>query len=456
MSREVNAQPASSHSFRFRAFRFRGRIPASKSILNRLLILRSFEPGLTIDGDSHSDDVVKMKSALASLLGDGQGRGVGGVGVPHESGGEVADCGSAGTTLRFLALRASRIPGTHHLSGSRRLFERPQNELVHLMRQLGCEAELGPQRITIRGEGWKIPEEGLIIDRSVSSQFASGVLLSAWDLPVPLRMRFAGDIVSESYFAMTVELVRRAGLRMTRPSSAELVVEPRSRLVSQTIIAESDLSSAFSVAALAAVAGRAEFESYPARSLQPDGVFAEMFQRMGCRVEFIEADGVLVVERPDGNLRPIDWDLRESPDLFPVLSVVCAFAEGRSRLHGAPHLAHKESNRIEKSAELIRIMGRESHAIEGGLEIEGRAPTDRDDASRESIHVSVPVSAPVSIPVGVPVNAPVYDTDHDHRLAMAAAVARAGGVAIRILHPVVVTKSFPEFFDIAGGAERVP
>lgn len=419
----MNAQPALFHSF---SFRFRGRIPASKSILNRLLILRSFESGLTIDGDSHSDDVVKMKSALASLLGKDDG--------------ETADCGSAGTTLRFLALRASRISGTHYLSGSRRLFERPQDELVHLIRQLGCEAELSSQRLTIRGSGWRIPEEGLVIDRSVSSQFASGVLLSAWDLPVPLRMRFAGDIVSESYFAMTVELVQRAGLRMTRPASTELVVEPRSRLVPQTIVAESDLSSAFSVAALAAVAGRAEFESYPARSLQPDGVFVEILRRMGCRVEFVEVGDVLMVERPSGNLRPIDWDLRESPDLFPVLSVVCAFADGRSRLHGAPHLAHKESNRIEKSAELIRIMGRESRAIEGGLEIEGRAPdakpVDRDDACQKIISV--------------------YDTDHDHRLAMAAAVARAGGVAVRILHPEVVTKSFPEFFDIAGGVERVP
>lgn len=401
-------------------FHFRGRIPASKSILNRLLILRSFEYGLIIDGDSDADDVVKMKHALAQL-----------------DRGEMADCGHAGTTLRFLALRASRLPGTHHLAGSLRLFQRPQTEIIRILEQLGCQADVGPQRLTIRGQGWNVPDQGLKIDRSISSQFASAVLLSAWDLPKPLALRFEGEAVSEPYFAMTLELARQAGMRFEVVSPKEVVVAAGSRVTPQIFLAETDISSAFSVAALAALRGVAEFQAWPDRSLQPDSVFPEILEKMGCRVAFVEELGhnhlshlkTLRIERPVGDLKPVNWDLRDCPDLFPVLAALCAFAEGRSRLFGAPQLAHKESSRIEKSAELVRLAGRKAREIEGGLEIDGSSATSEHSDMKD--------------------NRLPFDTDHDHRLAMAAAVVRAAGIPIRILHPEVINKSFPAFFSVA-------
>ena len=134
------------------SFSFRGQIPASKSILNRLLIIQSFSPRLVLESDTDADDVVKMRNGLKQVLR-----------------GEPADCSAAGTTLRFLALRASRLAGTHHLSGSLRLFERPQTELSRLLTQLGCEAEIRLQRMTVRGQGWVKPEGDIVIDRSVSS-----------------------------------------------------------------------------------------------------------------------------------------------------------------------------------------------------------------------------------------------------------------------------------------------
>lgn len=400
-------------------FHFRGRIPASKSILNRLLILRSFEYGLVIDGDSNADDVIKMRNALAQF-----------------ERGEMADCGHAGTTLRFLALRASRLPGTHHLAGSLRLFQRPQTEIIRLLEQLGCQADVGPQRLTIRGQGWVVPKQGLAIDRSVSSQFASAVLLSAWDLPEPLSLRFEGDAVSESYFAMSLELARRAGMKFEKVSDSEVIVAAGSRVVPQILDAETDVSSAFAVAGLAAMRGVAEIEAWPDQSLQPDSVFPQILEKMGCRVAFVEETGhnhlshlkTLRIERPEGSLKPVDWDLRDCPDLFPVLAALCAFAGGRSRLFGAPHLAHKESSRIEKSAELVRLAGRKAREIEGGLEIDGQPAIS--ESSMKDIRLS-------------------FDTDHDHRLAMAAAVVCAGGVPVKIQHPEVINKSFPGFFSIA-------
>ncbi len=422
-------------------FLFRGKIPASKSILNRLLILNSFDPLFEVGGESVADDVVKMKYALAAILSGDKDQ--------HNMHGVTADCGAAGTTLRFLALRASRIPGTHHLTGTLRLFERPQDELVRLIAQLGCTAELGPQRLTIRGAGWSFGEHGVEIDRSVSSQFASALLLSAWDLPMDLHIRFAGELVSDSYFTMTKELVRRAGMKFVEPSPRELIVRAFSRIQPQQVQAESDLSSAFAVAALAvAVGGSAEILDWPSQSLQPDRVFIDILRAMGVDLEEkIEMQGrsLHVSSRLTATLAPIEWDLKEAPDLFPVLSVLCALANGRSRLFGAPHLAHKESNRIIKSAELVEMVGGVARVIAGGLEIDG-SMQKRSLSGETSPRASSQSNEDNIFSL---INKKSFSTDHDHRLAMAAAVACAAGAPIEILEPQVVNKSFPEFWNIA-------
>ncbi|MES2962526.1 MAG: 3-phosphoshikimate 1-carboxyvinyltransferase [Bdellovibrionota bacterium] len=388
-------------------FRFRGTISSSKSILNRLLVIQSHAPSLQIVGDSKADDVVKMRSALASMLK-----------------GEPADCGSAGTTLRFLALRASRLQGTHHLSGSLRLFSRPHDEIVRLLAQLGREAEIRLQRLTVRGGDWTLSKSEVVVDRSISSQFASALFLNAWGLPFDLHVRFEGEAVSEPYFAMTLELVERAGMKIEKLENGTLRVPNGSRVTASKLESEIDLSSAFSLAALAAVSGgRVEIQDWPEKSLQPDRAFASILDAMDCEVTMRSS---LIVSRTSGSpLKAIEQSMKHCPDLFPVLAVLCAYAEGTSRLSGAPHLAAKESDRIAKTAELLKALGRKARVIDGGLEIEGR-PFDKSSAVKPF----------------------KYDTDHDHRLAMAAAVARAAGAMIELTDENVVNKSFPGFWTL--------
>jgi 3-phosphoshikimate 1-carboxyvinyltransferase len=402
-------------------------IPPSKSIINRFLIINSYEPEFLFQSNTQADDVVKMKSALADF-----------------SKGELADCGSAGTTLRFMAMRVSRRAGSHHLRGSLRLFERPHNEIVSILHQLGCEAELRLQRLTIRGRGWQVPESGLVIDRTQSSQFASALLLNSWGLPKPLKISFGGgeeDAVSNGYFSMTLAVVKQAGMCFLSESPNEIVVAPECRVKAQFAEAEPDLSSAFAVAALAAVSGKAEILDFPKSSLQPDVAFVEILEQMGCQIQRTESS--LFVEMPESHLRAISCDLNNSPDLFPVLAVLCALAKGTSRLHGAPHLEHKESARITKSAELVRLMGRKVRPIDGGLEIDGVERSERDLRTSSGAAPARP---------GIQ----SFNPDHDHRLAMAAAVARAAGAAIDILHPEVVNKSFPTFWEIEGSRKCEP
>ena len=169
------------------------------------------------------------------------------------------------------------------------------------------------------------------------------------------------------------------------------------------------------------MAGEAEIQLFPSVSLQPDFAFIKILRHMGGNVNW--KNGSLCVKRSGSPLKPIDIDLRNSPDLFPVLSVLCALADGGSRLHGAPQLAYKESNRIEKSAELVRRMGRKVETSTDGMVIHG------------SSEMNFPWRAKI-------------DPDQDHRIAMAAAVAKAVGAKLEITDPSVVSKSFPEFWDV--------
>lgn len=385
---------------------FKGRLPGSKSLLNRLLILQSYSHGLRIEGDSKADDVAKMKSALADIL--------------H---GREADCGAAGTVLRFLAVRASRIPGRHVLCGRARLMERPQQELTRLLSQLGCRAEIEGERMIISGEGWILPGTAITVDRSFSSQFASAVLLNAWDLPGPLSLAWQGSVVSEPYLRMTIRLVQSAGMALTE-SSRGISIAPRSQVAASVMEAEMDLSSAFSVAAVAvASGGSARFENWPKDSSQSDAVFPGLLERMGCAVS---RDGdVRIVAPSDRRFLSIDADLKGAPDLFPVLAALCALAEGDSRLFGAPHLSHKESDRIAQIARLLRLANVDNMPLPDGIAIHG-------SANRRSIESAA------------------FDPADDHRIAMAAQVLNAAGARIDITDPSVVNKSFPEFWAITG------
>ena len=119
------------------------------------------------------------------------------------------DCGDGGTVLRFLALRASRIEGRHRLTGSPRLFSRPHEELMKILSQLGIAAEFESESLTIESAGWKPQGDTLHVPSHRSSQFASAVLLNAWDLPFDLYVSPTGAGISEGYWRMTQKMVTR-------------------------------------------------------------------------------------------------------------------------------------------------------------------------------------------------------------------------------------------------------
>jgi len=183
---------------------------------------------------------------------------------------------------------------------------------------------------------------------------------------------------------------------------------------------EPDMSSAFSLAACASVSGSATLLDFPVRSLQPDFSFVDILKTMNVPIQF--DNGRLKIQK-SSQLQGVAVKLTSSPDLFPVLATLCALAEGESELYGAPQLVHKESDRIGKIVELLKVTGRTVTVMEDGVRVSG----DKK--------------------IGAAIT---YDPDQDHRLAMAAAVLKLAGLPVEILHPEVVNKSFSGFWQAVG------
>lgn len=387
-------------------FSFVGSLSGSKSIFNRALVAQSFQPDLELVGHSQAEDVLAMRQALKQL-----------------SSNETMDCAQAGTVFRFMALRAAREEGRHFLTGHPRLLARPQQELDKILGQLGCQVEQCPTGLSIRSWGWKMAGDALHVPTDRSSQFASGVILSAWQLPFDLCVWLGQKPVSEGYLDMTLALVRQLGMQVERRQN-ELRVPRGQKIRAQRFEIEPDLSSLFALAACAAVKGHIRVRANVTESWQPDRWSLSLMREMGVPLQVTE-DGVNV-ERAT-RLQPLDVDLTGAPDLFPVLAALAALADGTSRLRGAPQLAHKESNRRDKMAELLRLCGRDVEVNDSCFTIHGKPSLGAKRAFD-------------------------FDPDQDHRLAFAATVLQMSGEPLEILHPHVVEKSFPEFWQVLGVA----
>lgn len=382
---------------------FVGQLPASKSILNRLLLIQSYFPELKITGENSCDDVHHMREAIQSFAR-----------------GEDIFVGSGGTVLRFMALRVSRKPGSYRLCGEERLFSRPQDELLKILKQLGVQAELKKDALCIESNGWKLHGDTLLVPFARSSQFASSVLLNAWDLPFDLFVSLGGQKVSEGYWRMSQRIALDLGMKIDF-WDGDFRVPKGQKLSGSWYVAEPDLSSAFAIAAIAAVSGTASITDFPAQSLQPDAEFVRILASMG--VPIVLSGTTLKVDQAP-RLNSVAVNLKNCPDLFPVLAALCALAEGDSHLYGASQLVYKESNRLERMADIVRRFGRKVELAEDGIKISG----------------------PLHGPPGARLR---IETDQDHRLAFAAAVFKAAGYHVEIDNPDVVNKSFPEFWRYA-------
>lgn len=383
-------------------FEFKGELSASKSLLNRALILKAYAPNLQIVGASESRDVQFLKAALKSQNNEFQ-------------------VGEGGTTLRFLALYLSRKPGQWKISGSARLFSRPMKGLTNLLTQLSVSFQVHDQSLILQSEGWKTPEI-IQVDVSESSQFASSLILNSWDLPQNIKIEFSKNRVSDGYLEMTLNLVKQAGLKFEVDFNQNISIAAHQKVEIHHLTIEPDLSSAFIVGALAAARGHCEIQNFPNPSLQPDQIFVDLFEQMNIPIK-LEKSSLIISRAQD--IKPIHVSLNSAPDLFPVLCVLLSKARGESEIYDTPQLIFKESNRLQKTSELLSLMKVQHQLQRAGIKIFGSVNHHHEFFE--------------------------FDSDHDHRLAFAAALAKSMGYRLKVNHPEVVDKSFPDFWNLISG-----
>lgn len=385
-------------------FSFNGSIPTSKSLLNRAFIVKSHFSEFNIYGDSFCNDVIVMKQATQDF----------------ENGKTTINCGEAGTVLRFMALRAAREEGEFLLTGSGTLLSRLPDDLIQILSQLGSKVELTKEGFKIKSVGWKVMGDALHLQAKLSSQFATAVFLNAWNYPLDLFITVPKSMLSMSYFKMTLNFLSSLGMSIYS-NKTEYHIPKNQVLTNGSYVGEADMSSTFAIAAAAIINGEAKLNSFSENSIQPDTAFINILNLMNIDYE-IENSSVHFFKQDE--YKSIDISLKDSPDLFPVLSVLSSFASGTSRLYGAEHLIHKESNRIEATFELLSKAGVEVTKTEDGLVIEGNPNIQPNSFS--------------------------FDARNDHRMAMASALLMLKGYNIELTGKDTVNKSFPEFWDIIG------
>ena len=406
------------------------RVPGSKSITNRALLLAAMADGCsTISGAGLNDDTRRMAAALGTLgfelaVDDAAARIVvnGRGGSIPARGGEL-NVGGAGTAMRFLLGFVTLGRGRFRLDGNQRMRERPIGPLLDALAALGvsvrAERDNGcPPVIVEVGEGGV--QGGVArVDAAVSSQFVSALLMPAPLWPRGLELTVTGE-AARPFITMTLRLMERWGASGTM-RGGEIVVAGGQRYGAQkNFEVEPDASGAsYFAAAAALVGGSVILEGLRADSVQGDIAFMKLLERMGAHVEWRE-DGV-EVSGSGKNLIGADVEMGDMPDLVPTLAAIAPFCSSPTRIRGVSFIRHHESDRLRALATELHRMGASVHECEDGMLIE---------PSR--------------------IGAAAVETYDDHRIAMAFAVAGLKTAGIRIRNPGCVSKTYPDFFrDLA-------
>jgi 3-phosphoshikimate 1-carboxyvinyltransferase len=337
----------------------------------------------------------------------------------------VIDARLAGTTARFLtAVSAIRV-GEVVITGEESLRKRPMHDLHQALSDIGFEVSSlnGPGMLPVAVKRGIQKSERVNIAATTSSQFTSALMLIAPKLPQGLSIVTEGDVVSQSYLDMTVGVQRSFGV-VPIERGEHVFRYATSDYVGAVYDVEPDASSAsYPLAAVAIAGGRVVVAGLGRSSLQGDSKFVDVLARMGCAVEHIGED-VVLSRAPEMPLMGITVDMRDMSDLVPTLAVVAAFAQTSTTITGVGFIRNKESDRIGDLAHELRVLGVAVDELADGL----------------TIHPSV-------------THAGMVDTHHDHRLAMSLALIGLVTPGVGINDPMVVTKSWPEYWTMLGALQ---
>ena len=402
----------------------RVRVPASKSVANRELVLSAIADGtsrLELGRLDPGDDVRAMRQALASLgyrvewdqtfqvtvFGAGPR-------IPHAVG--AVQAAEAGTVARFALALAALADGETRFDGSERLRERPLAPLVKALRQLGASADAEALPLTVAG-----PLRGghASVPGGQSSQFASALLLVAPRLPAGLDLEVTGMLVSAPFVDLTIASLGKRGVSVAAPTLDRISITPQ-RVRARSWEIPGDATAATYPAAAAAICGGSvtveNVDAHAVRGGQGDVRFFSIIEEMGCKVS--RGRGTVTVSRV-GRLQGIIENVRDCSDVFPSLAVIATQCETPTELGGIAHTRAQESDRIAAVAAGINALGGQATAYADSIRIEPR-----------------------------PLHGGVVDAQADHRVAMAFSILGLQVPGVAIEGAESVSKTFPDFFEM--------
>ena len=382
-------------------------ITGSKSEANRLLILQALYPQIKIENLSNSDDSQVMQKAIASSD-------------------EVVDIHHAGTAIRFLtSYFATREGRKTILTGSERMQQRPIKILVDALRDLGADIEYknedGYPPIILNGK--KLIKNKVSLKANVSSQYISSLMLVAPTLENGLEISLEGKVTSVPYINMTLSLLKEIGAEGSFANNV-IKVQPLKQNTTETLVVESDWSSASYFYSLVALSKNASITlgSYKKESYQGDSSLAQIYKHLGVETSYSN-NTITIKKNPEFVVAQDAFngalDLANSPDIAQTIVVTCFGLGVSCYLTGLHTLKIKETDRLEALKTEIEKLG-------------GSVTITNEDLK---LHASAEIKQGVAI-----------DTYQDHRMAMAFAPL-ALRTQLFINEAEVVSKSYPDFWN---------
>lgn len=387
-------------------------LSGSKSISNRLLIMAFIaRKNIRFVNLSKADDTRMLARSLKQIRICASSQ------VPM-----IIDARNSGTLFRFLTASLVIQKGLWHLTGTKRMYERPVKPLVEALRTLGADIQYcccpGFPPINIRGCNLK--KRKVEIDASVSSQFISALMMIGPCMKSGLQITLTGKVVSFPYIEMTRRLMHEFGIECQIKKN--VITVPNTVYQPKNMVVEPDWSSASYWYQMAALSDKAELAlpGLKKESVQGDRVCADIFNRIGVHTGFND-NGITLQRKPD-EVREFEYDFAGCPDLVPAVLATCAAKKIPAVFNGIAHLRYKESDRIESLTRELSKIGARFSISENTVKM---------------THSGKSISG----------NHPVFQTHNDHRLAMALAPLVLKLDQVSIDNPEVVEKSYPGFWE---------
>ncbi|MCU0296706.1 MAG: 3-phosphoshikimate 1-carboxyvinyltransferase [Candidatus Nanopelagicales bacterium] len=399
------------------AFEATVEVPGSKSMTNRALVLAALAVGRsTLSGWLDARDTALMIDGLRALGADitRQADLLVIHGRPLRAPADI-DCGLAGTVMRFLPPVAAMAPGDVRFTGDPQAAVRPLTPMLGALRDLGADITGDRLPFTVHGAGFL--RGGVVsLDASASSQFISGLLLSAPAMRAGLQMRHVGPpLPSAPHIEMTLEMLGRTGVTVTAKAD-QWSVDP-GPIAAHDWVIEPDLSNAGPFLAAAVVTGsQVTIPRWPARTTQAGDYWRDFLEDLGAEVS-LDDDGLHV--RGSGGYDGFDVDLRAVGELAPTIAALAALADSPSEITGIGHLRGHETDRLQAIATELRKLGVGVAVQRDGLAID---PGSRVDSTEITL-----------------------DTYADHRMATMAAILALRIEGLRVADPATTAKTMPDF-----------